>query len=86
MLPLTMSSEDFSYKSLTDPHPDHSSRIRQIEEDAKHLRGRMRDMLPTTFAVSFVVSFQNRWTSFEDPNRLMVRFPNDFRHEVINTL
>ena len=28
----------------------------------------------TAFAVSFVISFQNRWTSFEDPNRWLIRF------------
>ena len=27
----------------------------------------------TAFAVSFVISFQNRWTSFEDPNRWLIR-------------
>ena len=83
MLPLTMSSEDFSYKSLTDPHPDLNSQKRQIEEDVKHFRGRIGDMVPTTFAVSFVVSFQNRWTSFEDPDRLMNRFPDDFKYAII---
>ena len=78
-LPLTMSSEDFSYKSLTDPHPDLNSQKRQSEKDVKDLRGRIGDMVPTTFAVSFVVSFQNRWTSFEDTDRLMNRFPDDFK-------
>ena len=29
------------------------------------------------FAVSFVVSFQNRWTSFDDPNRWLIRFEED---------
>ena len=88
MLPLTVSSEDFSYKSLTDPHPDLNSQKRQIEEDAKNLRGRIGDMVPTTFAVSFVVSFQNRWTSFEEPNRMMNRFPDDFQlliHNIFHT-
>jgi hypothetical protein len=28
----------------------------------------------TGLAVSFVISFQNRWTSFEDPNRWLIRF------------
>ena len=79
MLPLTVSSEDFSYKSLTDPNPNYSSQVFQIVKDAEDLRGRIGDMVPTTFAVSFVVSFQNRWTSFEDPDRLMVRFPEEFR-------
>ena len=31
----------------------------------------------TQFAVSFVVSFQNRWASFDDPNRWLVRFEED---------
>ena len=79
MLPLTVNSEDFSYKSLTDPNPNYSSQVFQIEKDAEDLRGRIGDMVPTTFAVSFVISFQNRWTSFEDPDRLMVRFPEEFR-------
>ena len=82
-LPLTVSSEDFSYKSLTHPNLDLNSQKRQLEEDAKDLRGRIRDMLPTTFAVSFVVSFQNRWTSFKDPDRLMNRFPDDFNDMAI---
>ena len=88
MLPLTVSSEDFSYKSLTDPNPNHRSQELQIEEDAKNLRGRIGDMVPTTFAVSFVVSFQNRWTSFEEPNRMMNRFPDDFQlliHNIFHT-
>ena len=85
-LPLTVSSEDFSYKSLTDPNPNHSSQVFQIEKDAEDLRGRIGAMVPTTFAVSFVVSFQNRWTSFEDPDRLMVRFQDDFRNKVINNI
>ena len=82
-LPLTVSSEDFSYKSLTHPNQDYNSQQRQLKEDARHLRGRIRDMVPTTFAVSFVVSFQNRWTSFEDPDRPMNRFPDDFRDMAI---
>ena len=31
----------------------------------------------TAFAVSFVISFQNRWTSFEDPNRWLIRFEDE---------
>ena len=31
-----------------------------------------------TFAVSFVISYQNRWTSFRDPNRWLIRFEEDF--------
>ena len=30
-------------------------------------------------AVSFVVSFQNRWASFDDPNRWLFRFEEDMR-------
>ena len=29
------------------------------------------------FAVSFVISFQNRWASFDDPNRWLIRFEED---------
>ena len=78
-----MSSEDFSYKSLTHPNPDLNSQQRQLKEDARHLRGRIGDMVPTTFAVSFVISFQNRWTSFKDHDRLMNRFPDDFNDMAI---
>ena len=31
----------------------------------------------TQFAVSFVISFQNRWASFDDPNRWLIRFEED---------
>ena len=83
ILPLTVSAEDFSYKSITDPDPDWRNQRDQLKEDAKNLRHRIRDMRPTTFGVSFVVSFQNRWASFEEPNRLMVRFPKDFKRLAI---
>ena len=33
--------------------------------------------LRTAYSVSFVMSFQNRWTSFEDPNRWIIRFRED---------
>ena len=29
------------------------------------------------YSVSFVMSFQNRWTSFDDPNRWIIRFKDD---------
>lgn len=29
---------------------------------------------PTEYSVSFVISFQNRWASLEDPNRWVIRF------------
>lgn len=29
------------------------------------------------YSVSFVMSFQNRWTSFDDPNRWLIRFKED---------
>ena len=32
------------------------------------------DQRTTRFAVSFVISFQNRWASFDDPNRWLTRF------------
>ena len=34
----------------------------------------------TPFAVSFVISFQNRWTSFEDPNRWLIRFEDEIKN------
>ena len=36
------------------------------------------DLKPTRFAVSFVIAFQNRWTSFQDPNRWLARFPDSY--------
>ena len=33
----------------------------------------------TYFAVSFVISFQNRWESFGDPNRWLIRFEEDLK-------
>ena len=33
---------------------------------------------PTIFAVSFVIAFQNRWTSFDDPDRLLVKYEEFF--------
>ena len=35
----------------------------------------------TIYAVSFVVSFQNRWESFTDPNRWLIRFQDDLLPE-----
>ena len=32
---------------------------------------------PTHYAVSFVISFQNRWESFTEPNRWLIRFQDD---------
>ena len=32
---------------------------------------------PTKYSVSFVMSLQHRWTSFQDPNRWIVRFKED---------
>ena len=32
----------------------------------------------TIYAASFVVSFQNRWDSFSDPNRWLIRFRDTF--------
>ena len=29
------------------------------------------------YSISFVMSFQNRWTSFDDPNRWIIRFQDD---------
>ena len=34
----------------------------------------------TGLAVSFVISFQNRWTSFEDPNRWLIRFEDEVKN------
>ena len=31
----------------------------------------------TRYSVSFVMSFQNRWESFDDPNRWLIRFKDD---------
>ena len=31
----------------------------------------------THYGVSFVISFQNRWESFTDPNRWLIRFQDD---------
>ena len=36
---------------------------------------------PTYFAVSFVVSFRNRWGSFGDPDRWLVRFEEDLKDD-----
>ena len=36
---------------------------------------------PTYFAVSFVVSFQNRWESFGDQNRWLIRFEDDLKYD-----
>ena len=38
-----------------------------------------RTITNTSFAVSFVVAFQNRWTSFREPNRWLIRFEEDLK-------
>ena len=40
-----------------------------------------RPKSPTHYAVSFVISFQNRWQSFTDPNRWLIRFQDDLLPE-----
>ena len=33
--------------------------------------------MSTKYSVSFVISLQNRWASFDDPNRWIIRFKDD---------
>ena len=35
------------------------------------------DAMSTKYSVSFVISLQNRWASFDDPNRWIIRFKDD---------
>ena len=35
------------------------------------------DAMSTKYSVSFVISLQNRWASFDDPNRWIIRFKED---------
>ena len=37
------------------------------------------DLRNTRFSVSFVAAFQHRWTSFQDPNRRIVRFEEHYK-------
>ena len=48
-----------------------------IEEIRKWKKRQDHGRLQTRYSVSFVVSFQNRWASFDDPNRWIVRFQED---------
>ena len=36
------------------------------------------DAMLTKYSVSFVISLQNRWTSFDNPNRWIIRFKDNF--------
>ena len=36
------------------------------------------DAMSTKYSVSFVISLQNRWESFDDPNRWIIRFKDNF--------
>ena len=36
------------------------------------------DAMSTRYSVSFVISLQNRWASFDDPNRWIIRFKDNF--------
>ena len=36
------------------------------------------DLRNTRFSVSFVAAFQHRWTSFQDPNRRIIRFEEHY--------
>ena len=38
--------------------------------------------LLTSYSVSFVMSFQNRWESFNDPNRWIIRFKEELGHDL----
>ena len=39
----------------------------------------------TTFAVSFVIAFQNRWDSFTNPDRWLIRFHDDLMPRTLTT-
>ena len=47
------------------------------QETKNDLRALSTPLSPTKFAVSFVIAFQNRWNSFDDPNRWLIRFEED---------
>ena len=49
------------------------------EATGNELAEKIRNTPPTFFAVSFVISFQNRWTSFDEPKRWLARFGEDIR-------
>ncbi len=55
------------------------------EATGNELAEKIRNTPPTFFAVSFVISFQNRWTSFDDPNRWLTRFGEDIRGQKLIT-
>ena len=52
-----------------------------ISTDARYLRDEEEYSqsynMATKYSVSFVISLQNRWASFEDPNRWIIRFKDD---------
>ena len=65
--------------AFQDPPPKPTLTFNQ--ENMKHRYGRIpidrtkSDYLKNTrFSVSFTIAFQHRWTSFQDPNRRIVRF------------
>ena len=49
----------------------------RISEDGVLSDRQISDM-STKYSVSFVISLQNRWESFDDPNRWIIRFKDNF--------
>ncbi len=39
---------------------------------------------PTQYSVAFVITFQNRWESLDDPNRWAIRFENQLKDHEVN--
>ena len=47
------------------------------QDDRISIKPRYSRNMSTRYSVSFVISLQNRWASFDDPNRWIIRFKDD---------
>ena len=47
------------------------------QDDKISIKPRYSGDMSTKYSVSFVISLQNRWTSFDDPNRWIIRFKDE---------
>ena len=76
----------FILENLTPPYAPQS--LKQTVLDHLGIRSEAdiydgaKTITNTSFAVSFVIAFQNRWTSFRDHNRWLIRFEEDLKYRL----
>ena len=80
---------DESYKVFIEQKRDINATLAYLPDNLRRWLLNLKDLdmdqllsvpyTTTHYGVSFVISFQNRWESFTDPNRWLIRFQDDLR-------